>query len=120
MRFSFVITLLFLGFSGFAQTLSDHDAFEYNRRMIVQHSQSVIPKEGFVPDRDTAIAIAYAVAVPIYGKKEMDAEKPFRAELKNGIWTILGTLQCKTCVGGTLVMQINKTNGKIIFLTHTM
>ena len=101
-----------------AQTSNDHDEFVYNRRLI-KNSHSFIPNKGFVPDKKTAIAIAYAVAVPIYGKKQMDAEKPFRAELKDGIWTILGSLNCGSCVGGTLVMQIDKANGKIIFLTHT-
>jgi len=74
---------------------------------------------GFVPDKDTAVAIAYAVAVPIYGKKEMDGEMPFRAEMENGVWTILGTMHCQSCVGETLVMQIDKNFGKILFLTHT-
>ncbi|MGD1107640.1 MAG: NTF2 fold immunity protein [Terracidiphilus sp.] len=72
-----------------------------------------------MPDTNTAIAIAYVVAVPIYGKKEMDQEKPFRAELENGAWTILGTLHCASCMGGTLFMQIDKASGKILFLTHT-
>jgi hypothetical protein len=101
-----------------AQTASDHDEFVYNRRLI-ETTQSYQPKNGFVPDKDTAIAIAYAVAVPIYGKKAMDDEKPFRTELENGVWTVLGTLNCGSCVGGTLVMQIDKASGRVLFLTHT-
>jgi len=101
-----------------AQAPSDHDEFEYNRRLIKQ-SHSFVPKNGFVPDKATAVAIAFAVAVPIYGQKQMDAEKPFRAELEHGVWTILGTLNCGSCMGGTLVMQIDKESGKILFLTHT-
>jgi len=112
----FVFSLV--GFTGSAQIASDHEEFEYNRH-IIQGSKSFVPKNGFVSDKDTAIAIAYAVAVPVYGKKEIDSEKPLRAELNNGVWTVLGTLNCESCAGGTLVMQIEKVSGKIIFLTHT-
>jgi len=101
-----------------AQSPSEHDMFVYNRRLIKQ-GHSYLPKNGYVPDKDTAVAIAYAVAVPIYGKKEMDGEKPFQAELEDGIWTIQGTFHCDSCAGGTLVMQISKASGKILFLTHT-
>lgn len=102
----------------FAQTTKDHDEFIYNRHLIA-HSRSFVPKNGFVPDKTTAVAIAYVVAVPIYGKKEMDQERPFRAELKDGVWTILGTLHCASCMGGTLLMQIDKATGKILFASHT-
>ena len=101
-----------------AQTSSDHDEFVYNRRLM-KTSPSSVPKNGFVPDNDTAIAIAYAVALPIYGRKQIDGEKPLRAELDDGVWTVLGTLHCQSCEGGTLVMQIDKTTGRIVFLTHT-
>jgi hypothetical protein len=101
-----------------AQAPSDHEEFEYNR-WLAKTSHSFTPKDGFVPDENTAIAIAYAVALPVYGKKELDSELPLRAELSDGVWTVLGTLHCKSCVGGTLVLQIDKATGKILFLTHT-
>src|SRR5437870_913236 len=49
-------------------------------------------KNGYVPDEQTAIAIAVAVWTPIYGKAQIESEKPFRATLRNGIWTVGGTL----------------------------
>jgi hypothetical protein len=101
-----------------AQNLIDHDEFVYNRRLI-KTTRSYVPKNGFVPDKDTALAIAYAVALPIFGKKQVENEKPLRAELEGGVWTILGSLNCGSCVGGTLVMQIDKASGKVLFLTHT-
>jgi hypothetical protein len=101
-----------------AQTASDHDEFVYNRRLI-KNIPSYVPKDGFVPDKDTALAIAYAVALPLLGKKQLDKEMPLRTELEGGIWTVLGTLNCGSCVGGTIVMQIDKASGKVLFLTHT-
>lgn len=102
-----------------AQNPSDHDEFAYNRRLL-KSFHSPVPKDGYVPDKDTAIAIAYAVGVPVYGKKAMDGELPFKAEIKNGIWMVLGTLHCENCMGGTLIVEIDKTSGKIISMTHTM
>ncbi len=85
--------------------MSEHDEFVYNRRL-AKTSRSYVPTNDYVPDKDTAIAIAYAVALPIYGKKQLDKELPLRAELEDGMWMVLGTLNCGSCVGGTLVMQI--------------
>jgi hypothetical protein len=101
-----------------AQTPNDHEEFEYNRRFIVS-AHSPKPKDGFVPDKETAISIARAVALPVYGRKLVDEEQPFRSELKDGVWMVLGTMHCDHCVGGTLVIEIDKTSGKVLFMTHT-
>ena len=42
------------------------------------------PKDGYVPDADTAIKIAVVVWSRIYGEREIAAEKPYRATLKHG------------------------------------
>jgi hypothetical protein len=52
----------------------------------------VRPKEGFVPDKETAIAIARAVLIPIYGAKQIESEEPLLAHLESGVWTVEGTL----------------------------
>jgi len=76
-------------------------------------SQTVI----YVPDAETAIRIAEAVFLPIYGEK-VYKERPFVAELNaDGIWTVHGTLPSGT-VGGTAMAQIRKTDGKILLVTH--
>ena len=118
MRFRLFVTLMLICTSSIAQIPHDDDEFTYNRRL-VRTTHSFVPKNGFVPDKETAVAIAYAVAVPVYGKKEIDQETPFRTELQGGVWTVLGTMQCKSCSGGTLVMQIDGASGKILFLIHT-
>jgi hypothetical protein len=101
------------------QTVNDHEEFEYVRHEIAA-SKSVLPKAGFVPDASTAEAIAYAVTVPIYGRAAVDAEKPFRTELSNGRWTVLGTLHGKRTSGGTLIVQLEKATGEITFVSHSM
>jgi hypothetical protein len=76
----------------------------------------------------TAVQIAEAVLVPVYGKKQIDSERPFRATLKDGIWTVNGTLRCpdgkggfapeSLCDGGVAVVQISKDDGRIVSMTH--
>jgi hypothetical protein len=102
-----------------AQTAKDQEEFEYVRRQIASSHSSAPPKAGMVPDASTATAIAFAVGVPVFGKKQMDGEQPFRADLQNGVWTVLGTLHCASCDGGTLIVQINKSDGRILHLLHS-
>ena len=88
--------------------------------------QGVKPDKGFVPDSKTALRIAESVLLPVYGEKKIASERPFNAELKDGIWTVNGTLHCPDgnggatthCVGGTATVKIAKTDGCIIFMMH--
>ncbi len=75
------------------------------------------PKEGFVPDERTAIAIAIAVWTPIYGEKQIAGEKPYTASLKDGIWTVQGTLP-KGWLGGVAIAEISKEDGRVIAVIH--
>jgi uncharacterized protein YecT (DUF1311 family) len=97
---------------------ADHDEFVFVRKQNAL-SPGIVPKEGFVPDKDTAIAIACAVSVPVYGKEQIDGEKPLRAELENGKWLVIGTLHGGG-VGRTLIVEIEQTTGRISYLGHSM
>ncbi len=118
MKLYSVIAWMALGMMAVPQSPNDQQEFAYVRHEI-QSSQSFVPKGGYVPDANTAIAIAYAVAVPVYGEKAIEAEKPFRTELKDGNWIVLGTLHHATS-GGTLIVQIDQASGKILYLNHSM
>jgi hypothetical protein len=78
--------------------------------------KSYVPKDGFVPDKITAIKIAIAVWLPIYGKT-IYKEKPYSAELKNGVWFVQGSLP-KGSVGGVAEIAIQKSDGKILGVIH--
>lgn len=75
----------------------------------------LVPKDGFVPDEKTAIKIAEAIWYPIYGDDIYD-EKPFKAELKDGVWVVRGTLNYD--VGGVAYIEIQKNDCKILKVTH--
>jgi hypothetical protein len=91
------------------------------------NGQTNVPSSGYVPDSATAVHIAEAVLVPVYGKKVIEAERPFTAKLQKGVWTVSGTLHCpggnrvgttEVCIGGTAVVEISKTDGRILSMGH--
>ena len=76
-----------------------------------------IPKNGFVPDAKTAIKIAEAIWTPIYGKKEIESERPFEANLINhdSVWNVSGTIPK---IGGYPIIRIRKSDCKILYFIH--
>lgn len=90
-------------------------------------AQSFKPKEGFVPNQETATKIAEAVLIPVYGKVAIETEKPFTAELKENVWTVYGTLRCPDgkggtttvgCRGGVAIVEISKLDARVLSMTH--
>lgn len=81
-----------------------------------------IPKDGYVPDEETAKRIAEAVWLPIYGEQVLD-QKPYTAKLKGSkIWYVTGNLKKKegglAVIGGTAEIEINKMSGCIVRVSH--
>lgn len=73
-------------------------------------------KDGYVPDESTAIKIAEAIWLPIYGDK-IQENKPFRASLSgDSIWVVTGTVH--TSEGGVPFALIQKKDGKILDVYH--
>ena len=81
-----------------------------------------VPPKGFVPDSATAVRIAVAVWIPIYGEQQIMSEQPFVATLKAGVWTVTGSLppapKGSVMVGGTAVARIAQRDGQILFVIH--
>jgi hypothetical protein len=75
------------------------------------------PPNGFVPDAATAVAVAEAILAPIYGRTQVEAERPFSASLGDGSWTVIGHLPAGS-VGGVASVVIEKTTGRIVSVTH--
>ncbi len=80
------------------------------------------PKTGYVPDAATAIRIAEAVWKPIYGEKELQTERPFRADLRGDVWRVYGTLPRSKrgweTIGGTAEAEIDQRTGKVLLVSH--
>jgi hypothetical protein len=83
--------------------------------------QGYKPESGYVPDSQTAAKIAEAVLIPVYGEKQIGSERPFAAKLKDGVWTVTGTLHCpdgNICNGGVAEVRISKDDARILYMLH--
>jgi hypothetical protein len=77
------------------------------------------PKEGLVPNEETAIAIAKAVARARFGASALNRTWPVRATLVGGgkIWEVGEVLPPDTMgVGGSVSVHISRFNGCISLL----
>jgi len=70
-----------------------------------------------VPDEAAAIALAEERLIPIYGKKQIESEQPFKAELNGNVWHVWGYLPPDS-KGGVAEIWIDKINGKTLNIRH--
>ena len=87
------------------------------------HKNGYMPSSGYVPDAATAVKIAEAVLVPVYGEQRIVSERPFKATMEGNVWTVAGTLYCgdgksELCDGGTATVKLSKDDGRILFMIH--
>ncbi len=95
--------------------------------LVPAFGQGYRPKSGYVPDAKTAVRIAEAVLIPVYGEKKVESERPFTAKLQDNVWTVSGTLHCSDgkggtttlCVGGVAQVRIAKDDARILLMGHT-
>src|SRR5229473_2843898 len=71
------------------------------------------PVAGYVPAAETAIRIALAVWEPIYGRKQIEGQKPYVAVLKGDVLFGEGSLP-PGWRGGVAEAEIAKSDGRIL------
>jgi len=80
-----------------------------------------VPENGFVPDKKTALKIAKAVWLPIYGKKRL-MFMVYQVKLVDDIWYIEGGNKIYIFFGilsGGPFIKIDKMKGTILDVSHT-
>ena len=107
------ISLLLLLVCASAFFAQYNSSAQQQRKIVVGY----IPKNGFVPDKATALKIAIAIWLPIYGN-EIYKEQPFNAVLKDEVWTVSGSLPKGYNIGGVVMIRIQKKDGKILRVIH--
>jgi hypothetical protein len=75
------------------------------------------PKAGFVPDETTAVRIAEAVLIPIYGQKQIESERPFSGKREGDVWKVEGDMPHED-FGGVAEVWIDSRDGRILRMTH--
>jgi PBP1b-binding outer membrane lipoprotein LpoB len=74
-------------------------------------------KELTVKNSNTAIKIAEAILFEIYGKANIEEQKPYEKYLIKDYWVILGTLP-KGSLGGTFLIIIDARNAQVLKIIH--
>ena len=74
-------------------------------------------KSPLIKESSTAINIAEPILFSIYGKKNIESEKPYETYLIDNYWIIAGTLP-KGMDGGTFLIIIDARNSKVLKITH--
>jgi hypothetical protein len=80
--------------------------------------KSSLPSQGVVPDEATAVKIAEAVFPPIFGTEEVAKYFPYHAQIKEGVWTVYGTLKPGSR-GGTPMLRIEKQDARVLEVWHS-
>jgi hypothetical protein len=73
---------------------------------------------GVIPDGDTAVAVAEAIFEPVFGKEYSSKFVPYHARFNDGVWTVYGTLK-QGSRGGTPMLKIQKSDGKVLEVWHS-
>lgn len=72
-----------------------------------------MPKEGLVPDKETAIQIAEILLFRLYGKEAIIAERPYEVKEVDHIWWITGTLK-GNAMGSPHKIAISKQTAAVL------
>lgn len=83
-----------------------------------QAKTNYVPPDGFVPNSETAIAVAKAVLTPVYGADVIRREEPFSADLDGDVWFVHGTLPKPGNRGGVAEVSISRSKGCILRMIH--
>jgi hypothetical protein len=75
------------------------------------------PKEGYVPDKDTAIKIAEVILIRLYGERDVTSQKPYVVTEDENIWWVCGTLK-KDELGSSFSIAISRQTAAVLYLEH--
>jgi hypothetical protein len=73
----------------------------------------------FVADEQVALELAESVLVAKYGRAQIETEKPLRAELRDSVWLVTGTLPSGH-VGGVAQVEINQSDARVLRIDHEL
>ena len=76
-----------------------------------------IMESPLIPTKEDAINYGENILFDLYGKENIEAEKPYQIHLINDYWIVTGTLP-KGFKGGVFELVFDSWNGKILMLVH--
>ena len=80
-------------------------------------TDGVTGRKDLVPDSATAIRVAEAILVGVYGEKNGHSLRPIAASLSDGVWTVERHCKKGWGVGDNPTVKLLKLNGQILSMT---
>ena len=91
---------------------------ELNLALSKQSQHNVIDNETLIlKDSSIAVSVAEPILFQLYGKENIESEKPYEIHFIKNYWLITGTLP-QDSVGGTFMIILDAKNAQIIKITH--
>jgi hypothetical protein len=75
-----------------------------------------LPKEGLVPDKETAIKVAEVILFRLYGEKNITAQKPYSVTEDQNIWWVCGAPP--PALGSSFAIAISRQTSAVLYLEH--
>jgi hypothetical protein len=75
-----------------------------------------LPKDGLVPDKETAIKVAEVILFRLYGEKNITAQKPYSVTKDENIWWVCGAPPPSGSFGSSFKIAISQQTGAILYL----
>ena len=74
------------------------------------------PKEGLIPDKETAIKVAEVILFRLYGEKNITAQRPYSVTKDESIWWVCGA--SPPALGSSFKIAISQQTGAILYLAE--
>ena len=123
---STIIILVLILIVNFTYSQEQNDYWrmgEENAKMIIEETlkdstlHNIIGPNQILKDRNKIIDYAELILFDLYGKIEIQSQKPYDVYKINEYWLLSGTLS-KNMKGGTFLLIIDSRDYRIIRLTH--
>lgn len=97
---------------------TEKDEFDTARNELrIALSENEQTSDTLISNSKTAVSVAESILFPIYGKKNIIDQRPYKVNKIDGYWVINGTLS-QNKLGGTFLIILNSKDGKVIKLSH--
>ena len=73
------------------------------------------PRDGYVPDRETAVKIAEVILSRLYGEKTILASRPYKVVEDDNIWWICGTVP-EGSMGTAFRIAISRQTAAVLYV----
>lgn len=91
---------------------------ELDEALAKKGEYNVIGQDGLIiKNGNSAVKIAESILFDIFGKSNIEEQKPYEKYLINNYWVVLGTLP-KRSKGGAFLIIIDAKNAEVLKISH--